>query len=194
MKTRPRLVLASASPRRRELLEQAGITPDRIAPAQVDEKPRRKEVPRVYALRIAIAKAEAASAMASENDLVLAADTVVACGRRILPQAGSEAEVRECLKRLSGRRHIVYTALAARTPDGKIRTRVVMTRVAFKKLNDDEINAYAASAEGQGKAGGYAIQGRAGAFVRLLNGSYTNVVGLPLFETMALLKSCGYAC
>ncbi len=193
MKTPPRLVLASASPRRRELLTQVGVTPDKIMAAEIDEKPHKNELPRIYALRIASAKAEAVAELEPHN-LVLAADTVVACGRRILPQAKDAAEVRECLVMLSGRRHMVYTALAAREADGKLRTRIVATRVAFKKLSADEIEAYVKSGEGQGKAGGYAIQGRAGAFVRFLNGSYTNVVGLPLFETMALLKSCGYVC
>ncbi len=189
----PRLVLASASPRRLELLVQAGIRPDKIMAAQVNETPRAKEAPRVYALRIALAKAEAVAGL-EPDALVLAADTVVACGRRILPRAENASDVRACLELLSGRRHMVFTALAARAGGGKPRTRIVMTRVAFKKLSADEIDAYAASGEGIGKAGGYAIQGRAGAFVRFLNGSYTNVVGLPLYETLALLKSCGRAC
>lgn len=191
MTARPRLVLASASPRRRALLEQIGIVPDKLVAPHLDEKPKRQELPRAYALRVAIAKAQAV-ARVEPDDLVLAADTVVACGRRILPNAETEAEVRACLQLLSGRRHSVYTALAARLPDGRMRTRVVMTRVAFKVLAPDEIDAYVACGEGAGKAGGYAIQGRAGAFVRFLNGSYTNVVGLPLYETVALLKACGY--
>ncbi len=194
MTMRPRLVLASASPRRAALLEQAGITPAKIVAAHVDEKPRPHELPRSYALRLASAKAKFVIELAEADDLVFAADTVVACGRRILPRAESEAEVRACLGLLSGRRHCVYTALAARGMDGRLRTRSVMTRVAFKKLGADEIGAYADCGEGVGKAGGYAIQGRAGAFVRFLNGSYTNVVGLPLYETVALLKSCGYLC
>jgi septum formation protein len=193
MKIGPRLLLASASPRRRELLAQVGVTPDKIVAAHIDEKPKRNELPRIYALRIAIAKAEAVARLEPDY-LILAADTVVACGRRILPQAKDEVEVKECLSLLSGRRHMVFTALAARNAEQNVRTRIVATRVAFKKLTADEIRSYVESAEGQGKAGGYAIQGRAGAFVRFLNGSYTNVVGLPLFETLALLKSCGYAC
>lgn len=193
MKTQPRLLLASASPRRRELLAQVGVTPDKIVAAHIDERPHKNELPRIYALRIATAKAEAVARLEPDH-LILAADTVVACGRRILPQAKDEAEVRECLSLLSGRRHMVYTALAARDTEENVRTRIVATRVAFKRLTADEIRSYVESAEGQGKAGGYAIQGRAGGFVRFLNGSYTNVVGLPLFETLALLKSCGYAC
>lgn len=191
MTARPRLVLASASPRRRELLAQIGVVPDKIVAAAVDEQPRKKELPRSYALRIARAKAEAVAKQEAES-LVFAADTVVAMGRRILPQAKDKTEVRTCLGMLSGRRHMVFTALAA-TMNGQLRTRLVATRVAFKTLSEDEINAYGASGEGEGKAGGYAIQGLAGAFVRALNGSYPNVVGLPLFETKALLKSFGYA-
>ena len=193
MTARPRLVLASASPRRRELLAQIGIVPDTITAAQIDEQPRPKELPRSYALRIARAKAEAVARQEADA-LVLAADTVVAMGRRVLPQAKDEAEVRYCLAMLSGRRHMVFTALAAHAAEGKLRTRIATTRVAFKTLSEAEIESYVASGEGQGKAGGYAIQGRAGGFVRALNGSYTNVVGLPLFETIALLKSCGYPC
>jgi len=191
MTARPRLVLASASPRRRELLTQVGITPDKVVAAKIDEQPRRKELPRSYALRVARAKAEEVAERETDA-LVLAADTVVAVGRRILPQAKDKAEVRACLTMLSGRRHMVFTALAAMT-NGQLRTRIVATRVAFKALSEDEVAAYVASGEGEGKAGGYAIQGRAGAFVRLISGSYTNVVGLPLYETAALLKSFGYA-
>jgi nucleoside triphosphate pyrophosphatase len=194
MVTRPRLVLASASPRRAALLQQIDIAPAKIVAAHIDEQPHKNELPRVYALRIAIAKAQFVIERVAANDLVFAADTVVACGRRILPRAESTAEVRACLGLLSERRHCVYSALAARGPDGRLRTRVVMTRVAFKKLSPGEIDAYADCGEGVGKAGGYAIQGRAGAFVRFLNGSYTNVVGLPLYETVALLRTCGYAC
>jgi septum formation protein len=189
---RPRLLLASASPRRRELLAQAGIVPDAIAAANVDERPRKGELPRAYALRNALEKCESVSRV-NLDFVVLAADTVVACGRRILPCAQNAEEVRACLAMLSGRRHIVYTGLAARGLDAKLRTRLVATRVAFKRLTEQEITAYAASGEGEGKAGGYAIQGRAGAFVRFLNGSYTNVVGLPLHEVVSLLKASGYA-
>jgi len=186
----PRLVLASASPRRRELLAQAAIVPDKIVPAHVDEQPQAKELPRDHAIRLAIAKAMAVSRL-EPDALVLGADTVVACGRRILPRAQNEDDVGRCLTLLSGRRHMVFTAIAVFV-DEKIRKRVVATRVGFKRLTAKEIDGYAESGEGVGKAGGYAVQGRAGAFVSFLNGSYTNVVGLPLMETLALLKTCGY--
>jgi nucleoside triphosphate pyrophosphatase len=185
------LVLASASPRRAALLAQAGIHLSRILAADIDETPRKGELPRAYALRIAIAKA---GAVADEegNALVLAADTVVVCGRRILPKADTPEAVESCLKLLSGRRHQVMTALAAIGLGGKMRTRIVTTRVAFKVLTPSEIGDYVASGEGIGKAGGYAIQGRAEAFVRFINGSYSNVVGLPLYETVSLLQGSGY--
>ena len=181
------LILASASPRREALLKQAGIAPSRILAPDVDETPRRNELPRAYAMRMAIAKAEAVAAR-EPRALVLAADTVVALGRRILPKAETDGEVARCLKMLSGRRHQVVTALALAAPGHKIRTRIVTTRVAFKRLTEAEIARYAASEEGRGKAGGYAIQGRAEAFVRFINGSYSNVVGLPLYETEAILR------
>jgi septum formation protein len=179
-------ILASASPRRLALLEQAGIAPERVIAPDVDERPKKGELPRSYALRLALAKAQSVAARETETD-VLAADTVVACGRRILPKAETKEEVERCLRLLSGRRHQVLTALAFLPTRGKPRTRIVMTRVAFKVLTDSEIAAYAAGGEGIGKAGGYAIQGRAEAFVRFINGSYSNVVGLPLYETFALL-------
>lgn len=184
------LILASASPRREALLKQAGITGFRIVAPDIDETPKRDELPRAYALRMAAQKATTAvrTLGAAENAIVLAADTVVALGRRILPKAESHAEVERCLRLLSGRRHQVMTALALAAPDKKIRTRIITTRVAFKVLTDSEIAAYIASGEGIGKAGGYAIQGRAEAFVRFINGSYSNVVGLPLAETLAMLN------
>jgi len=250
------LILASASPRRAALLQQAGIVPARVIAPDVDETPLKGEQPRAYALRLAVAKAEAVMSLiyppleggsnreavrggelgsnvpspnfqaSLENSplpqgegraVVLAADTVVALGRRILPKAESPAEVERCLRLLSGRRHQVITAVAVAFPpplaeegdrfsspvvtgevarasatkgaqaSPKLRTRVVMTRVAFKQLTPQEIAAYIACGEGEGKAGGYAIQGRAEAFVRFINGSYSNVVGLPLYETVALL-------
>ncbi|HEX3808167.1 MAG TPA: nucleoside triphosphate pyrophosphatase [Rhizomicrobium sp.] len=184
-----KLVLASESPRRKALLAQAGVVPDAVRPAAIDETPRKNEEPRVYALRLAIAKAKA---VASDDALVLAADTVVACGRRILPKAETDEQVRACLALLSGRRHQVITAVAVAAPGGKIRTRTVLTRVSFKSLTATDIQSYVDCREGLGKAGGYAVQGRAEMFVRQLNGSYSNVVGLPLFETMSLLKGCGY--
>jgi septum formation protein len=190
----PKLVLASESPRRKALLAQAGIVPFAIAPASIDETPRKDEQPRGYALRLACAKAEAVRGVWSgDAAVILAADTVVACGRRILPKAATDDDVRGCLKLLSGRAHQVLTAVAVISIDGAVRTRVLLTRVAFKRLDQAEIDAYLVSREGLGKAGGYAIQGRAETFVRQLNGSWSNVVGLPLLETVHLLRSCGVA-
>jgi septum formation protein len=184
-------VLASASPRRAGLLAQAGIVPARIVAPEIDETPLRRELPRAYVLRMARLKAQAV-AVSEEGALILAADTVVALGRRILPKAVDADEVERCLKLLSGRRHQVLTALALASPGSILRTRIVTTRVAFKVLTPAEIADYLASAEGEGKAGGYAIQGRAEAFVRFINGSYSNVVGLPLYETVSLLNGNGY--
>ena len=187
------LVLASESPRRLALLAQAGITPDAVQPSAIDETPRKAELPREYAVRLAKQKADtAANAWRGEPALVLAADTVVACGRRILPKAVGDKDVHDCLSLLSGRRHQVLTCVAVRKPDGSKRTAVSLTRVAFKPLSAAEIGAYVQCGEGLGKAGGYAIQGRAEAFVRQINGSYSNVVGLPLLVTVGLLKGCGY--
>jgi len=185
------LVLASASPRRRELLAQIGIVPARVAAAGLDEAPLRRELPRAHALRLAEAKARA---VAAENPdaLVLGADTVVALGRRILPKAEDEATARQCLMRLSGRRHRVLGGVCIVAPGGIVRMRLVTSVVGFKQLAAAEIAVYLASGEWQGKAGGYAIQGRAAAFVRFLSGSYSNVVGLPLFETAQLLNGLGY--
>jgi septum formation protein len=185
------LILASASPRRLALLEQIGITPARILPADIDENIRPRELPRPHALRIATEKAETVAAR-EPNAIVLAADTVVSCGRQILPKAEDDATVTKCLNRLVGRRHTVTTAVAL-IAQGKLRTRVVETKVAFRRLTTQEIAAYVATKEGLGKAGGYAIQGRAAAFVQLINGSYTNVVGLPLTETLLMLKACAAA-
>jgi septum formation protein len=187
-------VLASESPRRKALLAQAGIVPDAILPAAIDERPHKNELPRVHALRLATAKAEAGcAAWTGEPAIILAADTVVCCGRRILPKAETDADVRACLALLSGRRHQVMTAVAVVAPDVAPRTRVVMTRVAFKRLTPAEVDAYLACGEGLGKAGGYAIQGRAETFVQFLSGSWSNVVGLPLLETVNLLRGCNYA-
>ncbi len=192
-KSGPLLVLASESPRRKALLAQAGVAPDAIEPARIDETPQKAELPRLHALRLAAAKAETAGReWAGGPAIILAADTVVALGRRILPKAESDDQVRACLAMLSGRAHQVITGVAALAPDGRIRTRAVVTRVSFKLLSTDEIQTYLASREGIGKAGGYAIQGRAETFVRRINGSWSNVVGLPLLETIALLKTCGY--
>jgi len=189
-----KLVLASASPRRLELLRQIGIAPDRVIGATIDEMPRANELPRALAARLAREKAEAvfsASEVAAlkPNVIVLAADTVVACGRRVLPKAETENEARKCLALLSGRRHRVLTGLCALDGLGRARERVVETRVKFKRLSQAEIADYLASGEWRGKAGAYAIQGKAAAFIPWLNGSYSNVVGLPLYETAALLES-----
>jgi nucleoside triphosphate pyrophosphatase len=183
----PSLVLASASPRRLELLRQVGLQPVKIDPADIDESPRPCELPRAYALRMARTKL-AAVADRHRGSVVLAADSVVACGRRILPKAESEAEARACLKLLSGRRHRVLGGIAVAAPDGAVRARLVETAVRFKRLEMVEIDDYIQSGEWRGKAGGYAIQGRAACFVAFISGSYSNVVGLPLFETVSLLK------
>ncbi|NWH07321.1 MAG: septum formation protein Maf [Alphaproteobacteria bacterium] len=190
---RPRLILASASPRRAELLRRAGIEPDLILPADIDETPRKGELPRNYACRMAREKAIKAAALLEDRDphppwIVLAADTVVSCGRRILPKADTAEDVRECLRLLSGRRHQVMTAVAALTDQSILRERLVRTRVAMKRFTETEIAAYCDTREGEGKAGGYAIQGRAAALAVSMSGSYTNVVGLPLAETIALLR------
>ncbi len=185
------LILASASPRRRELLRQIGIEPARIEPADIDERPRPRELPVAYARRMAAAKA-ALVAPRHPDAFVLAADTVVAAGRRILPKADDPETARRCLALLSGRRHRVLGGLAVVAGDGRRAERLVVTAVAFKRLSPAEIEAYLASGEWRGKAGGYAIQGRAAAFIPWIRGSYANVVGLPLAETMALLTGLGY--
>ncbi len=187
----PRLILASASPRRLDLLRQVGLVPDLIDPPAVDEAPHARELPADHAERIAGAKAAVVAAR-HPRSFVIAADTVVACGRRILPKAEDEATARRCLALLSGRRHRVIGAVSVIAPDGRRASRLVRTAVAFKRLATHEIDRYLASGEWRGKAGGYAIQGRAAAFVSSLNGSYSNVVGLPLFETHALLMGLGY--
>jgi septum formation protein len=184
-----RLILASASPRRLELLARLGITPDAVIPAEIDETPRKAEIPDRYACRMA---AEKACAVAEPGSLILAADTVVAAGRRILPKAESEDEARAALSLLSGRRHRVHSAVAVRDSVGRIRTRLSTSVVAFKRLSEEEIRAYLASGEWLGKAGGYAIQGRAEALVRMLSGSHSGVMGLPLYETRTLLRAAGY--
>lgn len=187
---RAELVLASSSPRRVELLALIGITPDRIDPADIDETPLKGETPPRLAARLATVKAAAVAAR-SPDAVVLAADTVVAVGRRFLEKAADEAEATRFLKLLSGRGHRVYTGLAVAAA-GRIRHRVVETRVTFKVLSDAEIAAYVASGEWKGKAGGYGIQGRAGAFVTRLVGSYPAVMGLPLPESVNLLAGAGW--
>ncbi|MGH6890529.1 MAG: Maf family protein [Rhizomicrobium sp.] len=190
----PALVLASASARRLALLAQAGIVPDDIRAANIDESALKNETARTHALRLAVAKARrVAENWRGPPAVILAADTVVACGRRILPKADTREEVAACLALLSGRRHQVFTAVAVlSSARASLRQRVVATRVAFRRLQAQEIDAYARSGEGEGKAGGYAIQGRAEAFVKSLNGSWSNVVGLPLLETVHLLAAQGY--
>lgn len=188
----PALVLASASPRRLDLLAQVGVTPDRVDPADIDETPLRDETPRRHALRLAVEKARAVAGRAP-GDFVLAADTVVAVGRRILPKAETEADVLYCLKLLSGRNHKVFTGVALIAPDGRQASRLVETKVGFKRLSDAERDAYVASGQWKGKAGGYGVQGLAGGFITELQGSYPSVVGLPLYETLNLLAGLGYA-
>lgn len=185
------LVLASASPRRLELLRQAGIEPDRVEPAEVDETPGHGELPRRLAQRLAEAKAQAAAARAP-GAFVLGSDTVVGVGRRVLPKAETEGQARECLELLSGRAHRVATGVCVIAPDGRSGSRLVETRLHVKRLTPGEIDAYIASGEWRGKAGGYAIQGRAAGFIRDLAGSYSGVVGLPLYETLTLLQGLGW--
>jgi septum formation protein len=185
------LVLASASPRRLELLCQIGIVPDAIDPADIDETPLPGELPPGHVLRLAEAKARAVMPR-HPRAFVLAADTVVACGRRILPKAEDAATARACLELLSGRRHRVYGGIALVTPAGDIALRRVMTQVTFKRLSETELRAYLETGEWQGKAGGYAIQGMAATLIPSISGSYSNVVGLPLYETAQVLTGRGY--
>jgi septum formation protein len=186
----PRLILASASPRRRELLGRLGVEPCAIAAADIDETPHKDEQPRAYARRMAREKAEA---IAGGGAHVLAGDTVVALGRRILPKAEDEATARRCLELLSGRRHRVLSAIALKAPDGSLRERLSDTVVRFKPLSQAEMRAYLAGGEWEGKAGGYAIQGSAEGLIAWISGSHSGVVGLPLFETRALLGAAGFA-
>lgn len=183
------LILASASPRRRELIARLGIEPSAIAAADIDETPLKAELPRVYAARMA---REKALAVPGGDAHVLAGDTVVALGRRILPKAEDEATARTCLKLMSGRRHRVLSAIALKAPDGTLRERISETIVIFKQLSAAEIDAYIAGGEWHGKAGGYAIQGSAEGLIKWIAGSHSGVVGLPLFETRALLKAVGF--
>jgi len=196
MKAESRLVLASGSPRRLELLQQIGIEPERLLPTEIDETPERAEHPRALAKRLAGAKARAAAdALAARGDagrFVLGADTVVAVGRQVVPKAEIEEDAVANLRFLSGRTHRVFTGIALVAPNGRLRQRLVESRLRFKRLSRDEIDRYVAGGEWRGKAGGYAIQGQAGAFVVRLVGSYTNVVGLPLYETLSLLTGDGF--
>jgi len=188
----PRLVLASASPRRLDLLRQIGVQPDLVEGAEVDESPLKEETPRRLALRLAVEKATCLVARYPDS-FVLAADTVVVLGRRVLPKADSAEQVRHCLQLLSGRAHRVLTGVALIAPDGRRGRKLVESRVHFKRLTEAETADYLAVGEGEGKAGGYAIQGRAAAFVTRLEGSYSGVMGLPLAETADLLARIGRA-
>jgi septum formation protein len=190
MSAPPSLTLASASPRRRELLARLGVEPAKIAPADIDETPLKGELPRDYAKRMAREKAVAAQ---SNDGYVLAGDTVVAAGRRILPKAEDETTARDCLKLLSGRRHRVLSSIALLAPDGNMRERLNETVVRFKVLSHEDISAYLASGEWDGKAGGYAIQGAAEGLIQWIQGSHSGVMGLPLYETRTLLKAAGFA-
>jgi septum formation protein len=197
MMVRPKLVLASGSPRRLSLINQVGIAPDALRPSDIDETPNRGELPRGHANRLARAKADAAvEAVKRDGELtgayILSADTVVAVGRRILPKAELRDDALQCLRLLSGRNHHVYTSICLVTPKGAFRQRLAETRVRFKRLSNEEIETYLDSNEWQGKAGGYAIQGLASAFTVKMVGSYSNVVGLPLYETVNLLVGEGY--
>ena len=195
--TAPKLVLASASPRRLQLLDQVGLQPDLLNPTDIDETPLRRETPRRLALRLAEQKAKAAlsaplvKAM-GPGVIILAADTVVGLGRRVLPKAETPEDARDCLRLLSGRSHWVYSAVAVVSPSGSVSTRCSETKVRFKRLSREDMDTYVSSEEWRGKAGGYAIQGRAAAFVRYLAGSHSAVVGLPLHETLSLLEGAGY--
>lgn len=192
-----RVILASASPRRYQLLEQIGVTPDDVIATSIDETPRTRESARIYVERMAREKAAAAHRMTRHdversNGLIVAADTVVALGSRILPKTELAEEAAKCLRLLSGRGHRVYTSVVVMQPNGRQAQRLAEARVRFKRLSFDEIDAYLASGDWRGKAGGYAVQGIAGSFVTKLVGSYTAVVGLPLYETAALLAGAGY--
>lgn len=191
MADRPRLILASASPRRLSLLAQIGVSPDDVAPADADESVRPAEIPRDYVIRVAAAKADLVSAR-TPGAYVLAADTAVACGRRILPKAEDEASARYCLELMSGRAHRVFTGVVLAGPGKERRERIVETRVKVARLDQSDIKAYLASDEWRGKAGGYAIQGLFARHVVSIIGSYSNIVGLPLYETANLLKGAGW--
>jgi septum formation protein len=189
VKNNNRLILASASPRRLDLLKQAGIVPDAVRPADIDETPLKNELPRDHALRLALEKAKATG---EPGAFILAADTVVAAGRRILPKAETEEQARTCMALLSGRRHTVYNGIALIAPDGKLHSRLCETTVKFARLSREQIETYIASGEWQGKAGGYAIQGLAAQFIPFIGGSYSTVVGLSLYDTIQILKGSGY--
>jgi len=186
------LILASASPRRLDLLRQAGIEPNHVDPAEIDATPLKAEIPDKHAVRVAVEKAQAV-ALRHPGAVILAADTVVACGRRILPKAEDEATAARCLNLISGRRHRVLGGIALIAPDGRLLTRLVESTVIFKRLSPTETRTYLASDEWRGKAGGYAIQGRAASYIRYISGSYSNVVGLSLYDVHQLLTGIGWA-
>jgi septum formation protein len=193
----PKLVLASASPRRMQLLEQVGLTPDLLNPTDIDETPQRRESPRRLSIRLSDQKAKAATTAPlvkalGPNTYIVAADTVVGMGRRVLPKPANADEAMDCLRLLTGRAHWVYSTVTIVAPGGKTSTRCCETKIRFKRLSRDEMQTYIASEEWRGKAGGYAIQGRAAAFVRYLAGSHSGVVGLPLYETLHLLEGAGF--
>ena len=190
-------MLASASPRRLQLLERVGLKPDLLNPSDIDELPHKRETPRALSIRLAREKAERALEMPlvralGANAFVLAADTVVGLGRRVLPKAETTDQALDCLSLLSGRSHWVYSTICLIAPGNRVSTRCVETKVRFKRLSREDVDSYIASGEWRGKAGGYAIQGRAEAFVRMLTGSYSGVMGLPLYETVNLLEGAGY--
>jgi septum formation protein len=193
----PKLVLASASPRRMQLLEQVGLTPDLLNPADIDETPHRRESPRRLSIRLADEKAKAATTAPlvkalGHDTYIVAADTVVGMGRRVLPKPATAEEAMDCLRLLTGRAHWVYSTVTVIAPGGKSTTRCCETKVRFKRLSRLDMDTYIASEEWRGKAGGYAIQGRAAAFVRYLAGSHSGVIGLPLYETLHLLEGAGF--
>ena len=188
--SQPQLVLASASPRRFDLLAQIGVRPDLVCAADLDETPQKGELPAAYARRIAVAKAQAVGA--GHDGLILAGDTVVACGRRILPKAETADSASACLRLLSGRQHRVYGGIALITADQKLLARVVCSKVRFRRLNAADIDACIAAGDWQGKAGGYAIQGFAARYIRYIDGSYSNIVGFSLYDVAALLDTAGY--
>ncbi len=193
----PKLVLASASPRRLQLLDQVGLVPDLLMPTDIDETPLRRETPRRLSLRLAEQKARAAMTAPlvralGPQTIIISADTVVGLGRRVLPKADTPEVALDCLRLLSGRSHWVYSSVAIVSPSGSIATRCNETKVRFKRLSREDMETYVKSEEWRGKAGGYAIQGRAAAFVRYMAGSHSGVVGLPLHETLALLEGVGY--
>ena len=188
--SQPQLVLASASPRRLNLLAQIGVRPDLVSAADLDETPKRGELPAAYARRIAMAKAQTVGA--GHDGLILAGDTVVACGRRILPKAETADSARACLRLLSGRQHRVYGGIALITADQRMLLRVVCSKVKFRRLNEADVDACIAAGDWQGKAGGYAIQGFAARYIRYIDGSYSNIVGFSLYDVAALLDAAGY--